>query len=153
MRFVIIFLLIQLTGLVSCKKDLGIPWAEVPEMAKETFLSRYPEASNIIWQKYYNQFHVNFTNNERISTAKFTASGDWLITQTPILYADIPRPIIDSLRASNYRNWVISDQNSEETPKYGFLYRLIMYDNTETKPLYYTLLGERIFKSYYNTDQ
>lgn len=141
---------------MSCEKQDGLALSEVPVYAQEFFTKNYPEASGITWERYYNQYHVSFTDTEKTSIAKFTYSGDWLITQTPIPYTDIPTIVLDSLRQSQFRNWVVSDQNKEDTPTNRELYdeqlyRLVMYDNTKIKPLYFRSDGKLVLKSYYNS--
>ena len=156
MRYLIAILIVVSVVFGACEKDNGLPLSEVPIYAQEFFADNYPEASHVVWERYYNQYHVSFTFMEKGSIAKFTYSGDWLITQTPINYSDIPVVVLDSLRNSQFRNWVVSDQNLEDTPTNRKLYneqlyRLVMYDNTKIKPLYYRPDGVMVYKSYYNT--
>ena len=133
--------------LPACEEDNGIPESELPQLALEIFYTKYEGATNVVWTRNYSQYLVSFTYNEKQSTGRFTNAGDWLITQTPIEYEDIPAEVIASLRESEFKFWIIQDQNHEDTPKFGELYRLVMYDNTETKPLYFEEDGARVNKA------
>lgn len=172
MRIKVIFLaLIVWATLVACEKDNSLSPGEVPKRASEFIATKYPSATHVTWRIHYTQYFASFVYNQKTSEAKFTSSGDWLITHTPLLYNDIPKPIIDSLYQSNFRNWIIKEQNKEETPtdyikitllidsitndttelksvlrfpNTRSLYRLLMYDNAESRPIYYTEDGKNV---------
>lgn len=130
-------LLLMLVG--ACEKEEGLSNTDLPQLALEIFNTKYDGATGIVWVKDFNQYHVSFTFDGKQSVGKFTSAGDWLITQTVITYEDIPEEVIASLRNSEFKFWVIvrDEITLEDTPKFGPLYRLVMNDNAEIKPLYF----------------
>lgn len=148
MRTKVIFLaLAMLLSTVACEKDKNLPLDQVPNRAITKLYTLYMTAEDPKWELVYNQYYATFSYEGKTSIAKFTYSGDWLITLTPLAYSDIPVEIITSLEESNFRNWIIKDQNKEHTPINGELYRLLMYDDARERPLYFTADGELVVKS------
>ncbi len=147
-------ILLTIALFASCKKEEGLSANDIPFLATNFFENKYPNATDVLWKNYYDQYHVSFVFTTTFggqevplkAHAEFTDAGDWLITQSEITRNEIPQLVLDALWESEFKHWLIKDQTYEDTPKFGVLVRLELSSNAKTKPLYFTETGKRVNK-------
>ena len=72
---------------------------QIPAKAKESFMSRFPKAANVKWEKDgKNSFEANFKENATSKSANFATNGDWQETETEMAGTDLPKNILEAIQ-------------------------------------------------------
>jgi Putative beta-lactamase-inhibitor-like, PepSY-like len=112
------FLLICLMGFTQ-----KITPEKVPVPVKKAFATKFPAATDAKFELVNNYYNVVFNDKGVGTTAKYSPSGKWLITETSISESDLPKEVSASL-AKDFADFKISAVTKVESPD---------------KPLFYTM--------------
>lgn len=124
----------SLVAIASCEKyDDGRPAKDV----RSEFTRMYPDAWDVEWEIEYGPdgkcWEVSFETGKRPNgiehSARFDMDGNWLETETDILWNAVPQHVKDAL-ALEYAGSVLEDHTIDyvETPT-GNFYRIDIYHN------------------------
>lgn len=80
-----------LTSLVGCDNDIA--FSEVPSVVQNTFKSNFPNSRDVEWEKYGDDFEVDFELNDIDYSARIDAKGNLLTYKYDIDMSEIPQPI------------------------------------------------------------
>lgn len=100
-----IALTILIFGFYSCTdKD-----TDVPEVVKQSFTSKFPDAEEIEWEKEEdNEWEAEFELGDIEYTASFDNKGSWLETERYVKEVDLPHIVLEKLKA-NYPDHKIEE--------------------------------------------
>jgi Protein of unknown function (DUF2874). len=122
--------------LVGCDKDDDGIRVE-PEL-ENAFLSQYPDATRVEWEQKAGYYVAEFHRNNAEAEAWYSAQAIWYMTETDVLYADLPQAIKTALAASEYADWHIDDIDMLECPDMETVYIIEVEQGKTEYDLYYS---------------
>lgn len=126
-------------------------------MPEETFItalkSKYPEAQKVHWEKKLNYQVAEFIYKNKETEAWFDASGKWMMSETDLLFSDLPTPIKEHFAAGQYANWHVDDVDLIERYNAEPIYILEVEQGKTEVDLYYSAEGVLIKESNENTGE
>lgn len=142
MKSIKLVLLPALLGavLVSCDSDHDRDFDVLPEV-KNAFQSKYPTASNVKWEDKDGYNVADFTNNNKETHAWFDNKGTWYMTETDILYNDLPDVVKRSFESSAYATWKVDDVDMLEKKDLEKIYVLEVEQQEKEADLHYSSDG------------
>lgn len=108
----------------------------------KSFNLKYAEATRVEWEKKGNYKVADFYLDNREMEAWFENNGNWIMTETDIIYDELPQKVQDSLKASIYGAWRIEDIDKIERPDTEIIYIIDVEKDPQEYDLYYS--GEGI---------
>lgn len=70
----------------------------VPESVRSAFKSKFPNVTEVAWEREKTGFEANFTLNKTEVSSTFDVSGKWLETEKEIKVADLPQAVQQKLK-------------------------------------------------------
>lgn len=119
----------------GCDDDRTVP---VPDAVADAFRGMYPNASDIEWAERNGYLIADFKNGNADMQAWFTTDGDWRMTETDLLYDQLPEAVRNAFSTSEYADWRVED--AEQLVREGFepVYVLEVERGQTEYELYYT---------------
>jgi Putative beta-lactamase-inhibitor-like, PepSY-like len=78
----------------------------IPAEVTNAFKAKYADAQNVEWKAVMSDFLATFTLNGVQKTAEFNSNGEWIETDTKMIFDSIPDVVKDGFRKSNYDDWI-----------------------------------------------
>lgn len=99
-----LFLLVAVAslGLTTGCDDDDDRTVPVPDAVADTFGGMYPNASDVEWTGRNGYLIADFRDGNTDMQAWFTAGGDWRMTETDLLYDQLPEAVRKAFSASEY---------------------------------------------------
>lgn len=115
-----LFLLVAVAslGLTTGCDDDDDRTVPVPDAVADTFGGMYPNASDVEWTGRNGYLIADFRDGNTDMQAWFTAGGDWRMTETDLLYDQLPEAVRKAFSASEYADWRVED--AERLARAGF---------------------------------
>lgn len=137
-----VMLLAVLTiGFASCSDDDNY----VPDdVVTKAFSSKYPDATNVKWETKTDYKVADFVLNNKECEAWFDAQGNWKMTETDILFSDLPLAVQESFTKSVYSACSIDDVDKIERPDMETVYVIEVEKGEVEVDLYYVADGTLI---------
>lgn len=95
-----------LTTIISCDNDIAL--SEVPSVVENTFKSTFPNARDVEWEKYGEDFEVDFELNNIDYSARIDAKGNLLSHKYDIDMSEIPTKVLGFLE-QEYKGKIYDD--------------------------------------------
>ncbi|MDL2265799.1 PepSY-like domain-containing protein [Parabacteroides sp. OttesenSCG-928-G21] len=132
-------ILVLFTALVmvfsSCSDDDNY----LPESTVvSAFNSKYPNAAKVEWEVKGAYQVVDFMMNSKESEAWFETTGKWIMTETDILFDELPLTIQTAFVGSDYYSWRIDDIDKLERLDTETVYIIEVEKGKEEYDLYYS---------------
>lgn len=138
-------------GLQSCDNDDDdVAASKVPAEIRNAFDQSYPDTRNLKWeletvsqQQYYKAEFNNKRESDYQTSAWYTASGTWCLTETEMPYSAIPAAIKTAFEAGEYAKWK-RDNEVDKVERAGMetVYIIDVESATdEDVDLYYSVSG------------
>ena len=107
MNLYALFFGLALFGFCSCDNDDSV----TPDpQARQAFESKYPNATQVEWEKKNNYLIAEFIDNQLDGKAWFDATGRWYMTETELTHtSQLPEDVQKALANSEYAQWYIDD--------------------------------------------
>ena len=119
--------------------------AEIFTVVKNNFEKMYPGAEIKEWELEENNiYEVEFTFNGLKYEAEYTQDGTWLFTERDIETNEIPAPVLQSLKASEWASWKIDEVEELSAPRQEKYYEIELNQNGQEVYLYYNPDGTLI---------
>lgn len=142
---------------VSCDNTEKEPIpGQVSKKAQEALMAKYSGATNISWKIKGKYVVANFSITSRSTKAEvdhsawFDNSGEWYMTETDILFDDLPEAVQRAFRTSEYSKWRVDEVDRLERKGVETIYVIEVEgtkDNLEMEyDLYYSTGGILIKK-------
>ena len=72
---------------------------------------KYPNAQRIDWELQHDHYVADFYDNNIEKEAWFNTKGEWVMTESDILFKNLPEAVQTAFNESDYKNWKIEDVN------------------------------------------
>ncbi|MDD4514550.1 PepSY-like domain-containing protein [Massilibacteroides sp.] len=136
--------------LVSCSDDDDYMPDQIIVNALE---KKYPDAQKISWEKKQEYKVAEFIQNSKEKEAWFNASGEWMMTETDILFAELPELIRNHFATTKYATWRVDDVDMIERYNTATIYIIEVEEGKNEVDLYYTEDGVLIKEVVENNGQ
>ncbi len=104
----------------------GISEKDIPPQMMSSFNSKYAGASKVKWSSENDSvYEARFVFSGRKHSALFSKEGQWLETETPIITAELPLTVVQTLN-NGFFNYRIKSCEQIETPSQGMFYEAIV---------------------------
>lgn len=101
------------------------------------FNQMYPQAQKVEWENKSGYKVAEFIFDAKESEAWFDQEGRWVMTETDILFSELPREVQEGYRSSRYSDWRVDDVDKLERPDAGTIYVIEAEQGEEEYDLYY----------------
>jgi len=133
------FLMVALfaTGLLvttSCGDDDNYTPEDIYVQA---FQQMYPEASRVEWESKQGYKVADFRLQNKETEAWFDQSAKWMMTETDLLYTDLPIVVRTAFEASEYATWRVDDVDKIERLNSETVYVIEVESGKQEYDLYY----------------
>ena len=133
-------LVCSLIAFSSCKDDDNY----VPEaLIVKAFNTQYPNATRVEWETKAGYKVADFILNAKECEAWFDIDGTWVLTETDILFNELPAVVRESFSAGTYGTWRVDDVDKLERPDAETVY-VIEVEGAGEVDLYYAEDGTLI---------
>lgn len=94
----------------------------VPQTISQALTAKYPSASRVEWERKGAYYVADCWLNGKEAEAWFDAQGVWKLTETDILWTDVPEAVQTAFNAGEYAAWYKDDLDMLEYPSSPTLY-------------------------------
>lgn len=116
-NWIYLFLIFAAVSFCGCEKGEHGDSVRVDAAVQESLYRLYPDASNVEWsvrgEYFVAKFNLPATRSETPApawyTAWFSGSGEWYMTESDILFDNLPAAVREAFRASEYASWRVDD--------------------------------------------
>lgn len=139
MNLYALFFGLALFGFCSCDNDDSV----TPDpQARQAFESKYPNATQVEWEKKNNYLIAEFIDNQLDGKAWFDATGRWYMTETELTHtSQLPEDVQKALANSEYAQWYIDDIDRLERNETETIYVIEVKKDKQEYDLYYSADG------------
>lgn len=104
--FLILMAILCVAGLQSCDNDEN---PSLPAELQNAFSERYPSAARVEWEVKSGYYVADFYDGANEASAWFSSDGAWYMTETDILYPDLPDAVKSAFETGDYSGWTVED--------------------------------------------
>lgn len=98
--------------------------SSVPAAVKSGFNQKFPNVKKAKWEmETASVYEAEFKQNGEEISANFDANGTWLETETEMEAKDLPKPVMDKLKA-DFNGYEIEEANKVESATLGSYYEV-----------------------------
>lgn len=108
------------------------------------FEAKFPNAVAVSWEKKGVYEKAEFHQNGQEVDAWFDASGQWVMTETDVLFANLPAEVKTGFNESIYSAWQVEDVDMLERLNMPTVYRLEIEKGNEEMLIYFNEKGELV---------
>jgi hypothetical protein len=142
-KYILFILLVTTIGstiYAQSKKQI-----HVPDKVKSAFVSYYPEAVNVKWNKDPKGFEVNFILENISASLVLNVDGKLLETETSIPQTELPNDALEHV-SKNFRNYKITETAKIVKCDGTITYEVQITKSKIKKDLFFTVDGKNIQK-------
>lgn len=125
----------------GCDDDDNI---RVDPAVEEAFLVRYPEAVRVEWESKYGFYVADFWHQGKETEVWYSRSADWMMTETDVVYADLPEAVKEAFSSGDYKDWRVDDIDMLERKDLEVVYVIEVEKDRAEYDLYYAAEGALI---------
>lgn len=115
---------------------------KAPLPVSKAFEQKFPDAKKVKWEKEKgNTFEAKFWLNGKECTANFTASGEWLETESEMSQPELPEAVLSSFNL-NHKGAFIKEVSKIELNNGSLTYEIEMKKGIKTVELNYSSDGK-----------
>jgi len=112
---------------------------------------KYPNAQRVEWELKNNHYVADFYQDNIEKEAWINTKGEWVMTESDILFKDLPQAIQSSFNESEYKDWKIDDVDMLERAELETVYVIEIEKGKQEFDLYYAEDGTLV-KAIEDTD-
>lgn len=141
MKKLLFYALAAMVSLQACDKS-DDDQVYVSPQAKEALTAKYPNAKGVHWQMKNGYVVAEFsTSSAREQSAWFDNNGTWYMTETDILFAQLPEAVKVSFADGQYASWRVEDIDKIERSATETVYVIEVENKQSEVDLYYSSEG------------
>lgn len=122
-------------SLVGCNDDDNTYTPS--QQVLNTFENMYPNATKIDWEQKLDYSVADFRENGREVEVWIDATGTWVMTETDLLYEDLPAAVKSGFEASEYASWKRDDVDKLERLNMDVVYVIEVEQSGKDLDLYF----------------
>lgn len=141
MRFLLLFVMIGTLTLTLQSCDDDDDNVNAPTEVTQAFSAMYPSATVEEWEIKSLYYVADFRNNGYKAEAWFTSTGEWLMTETFIVYNALPNAVKAAFQESEYADWKVDDVDMIERNGLETVYVIEVEKSEQDLDLYFSADG------------
>ena len=98
---------------------------------------KYPNAQRIDWELQHDHYVADFYDNNIEKEAWFNTKGEWVMTESDILFKNLPEAVQTAFNESDYKNWKIEDVDMLERVEMETVYVIEVEKSKQEFDLFY----------------
>jgi hypothetical protein len=115
----------------------GFAQSKTPDAVTKAFKAKFPTATAVNWDKEgANEYEASFMLKEEKYSASFDKTGDWLETESPFKWEQLPDKVQNAFDAS-HKGATIKMVAKIESAKGGIKYEIEVKQGAKTLELFY----------------
>lgn len=87
---------------------------------------KYPNAQRVDWELQHDHYVADFYDNNIEKEAWFNTKGEWVMTESDILFENLPKAIQTAFGESEYKDWRVDDVDMLERVEMETMYVLLV---------------------------
>jgi len=146
MKNMILFVAFTMLTAPIFAQDHEVQNDDIPAAVKQAFQNKYPGKAVIKWEKSGKNLEAEFKVDGTKYEAGFDYQGNWIETEYEVKMKDIPQPVKDAWKKTDYTTWKILSTKHVETPNQPNLYQYEVKKGKQTVELQFTPDGTQVSK-------
>lgn len=134
----ILALAIAGSTLAGCSKDDDDNNVKVGQDIETAFRGQYPDASRVEWEMKSGYYVADFRHNNTEAEAWYTPQAVWHMTETDVLFANLPQAVKDAFQTCEYAAWRVDDVDMLEYPDVETAYVIEVEQGKAEYDLYFS---------------
>lgn len=126
------------TGMLLTACDNDDEGIRVDAVIEDAFQSQYPGATRVEWEKKSGYYVADFRYENTEAEAWYDALGIWYMTETDVIYANLPQAVKTAFEGGDYALWRIDDIDKLEYPDVATVYIIEVEQGNAEYDLYYS---------------
>ena len=98
---------------------------------------KYPNAQRVDWELQHDHYVANFYDNNIEKEAWFNTKGEWVMTESDILFENLPKAIQTAFGESEYKDWRVDDVDMLERVEMETMYVIEVEKSKQEFDLFY----------------
>lgn len=136
--------MILVAMVLVCNCTTNFAQTKTPSAVSTAFNLKFPNANKIKWDKENaHEYEASFELKGEKYSANFNDKGEWLETESPITFNQLPEKVQNSFNTS-HKGATIKAVAKIETSKGKTKYEIEFKDGSKTKELFYSEDGTQI---------
>ena len=124
-----------------CACAISFAQNKIPIAVTSTFNQKFPDAAHIKWEKEATQdYEASFESKGISYSANFSDKGEWLETESPIIFSQLPESVKKTFNAS-HKAATVKAVTKIETSQRTTKYEVEIKHGIKTVELFYTADG------------
>lgn len=120
-----------------CTYSTSFAQSKIPKTATTAFNQKFPNATKVKWEKESaNDYEAEFEWNGIKYSANFSEKGEWLETESPFTFNQLPEKVQTAFNTS-HKGKTPKAVSKIETSKQGTIYELEISKGLKTVELFY----------------
>lgn len=121
----------------ACSDDDDKDDIKVPEAISQALKSKYPSATHVEWKQKATYYVADCKVDSQEKDVWFNEQGQWQLTETELLWDNLPETVQTTFRGSEYTDWKIEEIVLLEYPVAPMLFVIeVEKGNTEYQLFY-----------------
>lgn len=133
MRFNIFLALLLSNGFAACSQDINAK--RVPTLVKNALLTKFPDATDIEWEKNNNRYEADYDVDNTECAASIDASGKIIMYKQEIQVTELPAILSGTLQ-QNFAGYTIEDSERIQKGDQVFYQVKLEKNNQELKRVF-----------------
>lgn len=130
----------------ACSDDDKDDCITVPDAVSDALKSKYPAASDIEWERKGGYFVADCWMNGRDMDVWYDTQASWLLTETDIVWNDLPVAVQTAFGNGEYATWKREDIDMLEYPAQPVRYVIEVEQGAQEYQLFYAEDGNLLDK-------
>jgi hypothetical protein len=144
MRKLILFAALALFTFPAFAQEHKVATDDVPLAVKQAFQDKYPGKVVTGWELEADHYEAEYKVDGTKYEAEFDAKGMWILTEYKVKMADIPQPVKDAWKKTDYTKWNIVETKHIETPTQPNLYEYEVKKGKQTMEIQFMPDGTQV---------
>jgi hypothetical protein len=116
----------------------------VPNKSEKLLAEKYPEAKNVNWSNNVKNYTAKFTINDEKYKAYYNIDGSWDFTEMEMDYSKFPEEVVTSFKNSRFSDWKMLSTAYVENNKDEKMYRVEIKKGLEKKYIFFDSNGKEM---------
>ena len=122
----------------------GFAQSQAPQSVTDAFHAKFPNALNVKWDKEgEHEYEAGFDWNGKKCSANFSDTGEWLETESPLSFTDLPERIKEVFNSTHKKADIVAVAKID-TSKGAVKYEIEFKNGIKTDEVFYSANGTEV---------